>query len=230
MRIHVLQHVMFEGPSRIADWAVDRGHAVTVSHLYAGDPLPALGSYDRLVIMGGPMGVADEDAHSWLAPEKERIAGAIEAGRSVVGICLGAQLIAEALGARVYRNREREIGWFPIELTDAARGTGLCDGLPTRLTAFHWHGDTFDLPAGAVQLARSEGCEQQAFLYRERVLALQCHLEATPQGVENLARHCANELAPGRYVQTAAQMQAAAAGDYAAIDAALMTILDRLPL
>lgn len=230
MRIHCLQHVPFEGPSRVANWAAAGGHTLTTSHLYAGDPLPDLADFDRLVVMGGPMGVGDDAEHSWLAAEKARIDAAIAAGRSVVGICLGAQLIADVLGARVYRNREQEIGWFPIELTAAAQGLALCDGLPQRFTAYHWHGDTFDLPAGAVQLARSEACEQQAFLYGDRVLGLQCHLEATPEGVASLAHHCAHELAAGAFVQGEAQMLVAEPAVYAQIEQALATLLDRLPV
>lgn len=229
MRIHVLQHVPFEGPSRIADWAAATGHALTTSHLYVGDPLPELARFDRLVVMGGPMGVGDEAEHSWLAPEKARIADAIAAGKSVVGICLGAQLIAEVLGARVWRNAHREIGWFPIDLTPAAAGVGLCTDLPRRLTAYHWHGDTFDLPAGAVHLARSEACEQQAFLYGDRVLALQCHLEATPEAVAALAEHCANEIEPGPWVQSAAEMLAAPPSVYADLNRSLVSLLERLP-
>jgi GMP synthase-like glutamine amidotransferase len=152
MRIHCLQHVPFEGPARIGDWAERRGHSLAVSHLYAGDPLPAIDRFDRLVVMGGPMGVADEAEYSWLAHEKARIEEAIAAGKSVVGICLGAQLIAEVLGARVHRNPVKEIGWFPIELTEAGRADPICDGLTGQAEVFHWHGDTFTLPSGAVQL------------------------------------------------------------------------------
>ncbi|MGB5833100.1 MAG: type 1 glutamine amidotransferase [Thiohalocapsa sp.] len=159
MRIHCLQHVPFEGPARIAHWAVDRGHALSISHLYAGDVLPDLDAFDRLLVMGGPLGVADEAEHSWLTHEKARIEDAIGAGKSVVGICLGAQLVAEVLGAHVHPNPVKEIGWFPIEFNDAERATSLCDGLPPQIEVFHWHGDTFTLPPGALRLARSHHCE-----------------------------------------------------------------------
>ena len=229
MRIHCLQHVPFEGPARIADWAERRGHPMEISHLYAGDPLPALDRFDRLVIMGGPMGVADEAEHSWLAHEKARIEEAIAAGKSVVGICLGAQLIAEVLGASVYPNPVKEIGWFSIQLTDARIARPLCDGLPAAAEVFHWHGDTFRLPPGAVQLARGAHCEQQAFLFDDRVLGLQFHLESTPDSVAAICTHCADEITPAASIQTAAEMRSADVETYAAINLMLETLLDRLP-
>ncbi len=229
MRLHCLQHVPFEGPARLADWAERRGHPLTISHLYAGDPLPAIDRFDRLVVMGGPMGVADEAEHSWLAHEKARIEEAIAAGKSVVGICLGAQLIAEVLGASVSRNPVKEIGWFPIQFTDAGLASPLCDGLPAVPEVFHWHGDTFTLPSGAMQLARSAHCEQQAFLFEDRVLGLQFHLESTPDSVAAICTHSADEITPAASIQTAAEMRSADVETYAAINLMLETLLDRLP-
>jgi GMP synthase-like glutamine amidotransferase len=229
MRISVLQHVPFEGPARIAHWARSRGHELHVSHLYAGDALPHPDAFDRLVVMGGPMSVSDEPDHSWLHPEKGCIADAIAAGRSVVGICLGAQLIAEALGARVYRNPVKEIGWMPVRLTAAARTDALTASLPPELTVFHWHGDTFDLPSGATHLAESDACTHQAFVYDGRVLGLQFHLESTPESVDAICIHCADEIEPGASVQDAERMRAAGPAVYAAINAALEGMLDRLP-
>lgn len=229
MHIHVLQHVPFEGPAAIGDWARPRGHPLAVSHLYAGDPLPALADFDRLVVMGGPMSVGDTDTYPWLADELAFIADAIAAGRSVVGVCLGAQLIAAALGARVYRNAHKEIGWFPVRLTGQGRALDLCDGLPAEQTVFHWHGDTFDLPAGAVHLAESDACAHQAFLFDGRVLGLQFHLESTPASVVAICEHCADEIVPARWVQTAAEMRAADPDLYAGIGRTLELLLDRLP-
>jgi GMP synthase-like glutamine amidotransferase len=200
-----------------------------VSHLYAGDPLPALTDFDRLVVMGGPMSVGDTDAYPWLADERAFVAEAVAAGKSMVGVCLGAQLIAAALDARVYPNADKEIGWLPVRLTDQARGLDLCDGLPLQQTVFHWHGDTFDLPAGAVHLAESDACANQAFLVDGRVLGLQCHLESTPASVAAICEHCADGLAPGRFVQTAAEMRAADPDLYAGIGRTLELLLDRLP-
>ena len=230
MRLHCLMHVPFEGPARIADWAEARGYPLSFSHLFAGDPLPAVDMFDRLIVMGGPMGVGDNDRYPWLDAEKRCIASAIDAGRSLVGICLGAQLIAETLGARVTRNPEKEIGWFPIRLTTEGRRHPFCQGLASEQQVLHWHGDTFSLPPGAIQLAESEACAQQAFLARERILGLQFHLEMTPASVETMCRNAADELAPAPYVQSVEQMLAADAGRYVAAARMLDTLLDRLPV
>lgn len=229
MRIHFLQHVPFEGPAGIGAWAARKGHSVTTTPLFEHGRLPGIEAFDWLVVMGGPMGVRDEADYPWLANEKELIGAAIAAGKTVIGVCLGAQLIAAALGARVYRNAHREIGWFPIELTDQGRASDLFAFLPPRLQVLHWHGDTFDLPAGAVHPARSEGCEHQAFLYADRVLGLQFHLESTPASVADLVANCADEIVPGSYVQDAERMLAATEEDYTCINQALFGILDRLP-
>jgi GMP synthase-like glutamine amidotransferase len=229
LRIQVLQHVPFEGPAAIGDWAADHGYPVAATHLYRGDPLPALDAFDRLVVMGGPMGIYDERDHPWLASEKAFLRQTIDAGKSIVGVCLGAQLLADALGSRVYRNAHREIGWFPIELTAEARSEAVFGPLAPGLKVYHWHGDTFDLPPGAVHLAYSAGCAQQAFLYGGRVLGLQCHLETTPASLAGLVAHCADEISPGPYVQDAATMLAAEPSDYARIHSAMSGLLDRLP-
>lgn len=228
MRIHCLQHVPFEGPAGIADWAAAQGHSLTVSALYAGEACPPQSDVDWLVVMGGPMGVYDDSDHPWLREEKRFIGETIAADKTVIGVCLGAQLIAEVLGGRVYRNPEKEIGWFPIELTEAGRGSSLLGFLPPRFRVYHWHGDTFELPPGAVQLARSPVCEQQIFLYGERVLGLQCHLESTPESVADIVHHCADEIVPGAHIQSAERMLAATHEDFAGIGAALRGILDRL--
>lgn len=229
MRISVLQHVPFEGPAAIAQWAERRGYPLALSRLYAGEPLPALDDFDRLVVMGGPMSVGDTDAYPWLVGERALIAEAVAEGKSIVGVCLGAQLIAAALGARVYRNAHKEIGWLPIRLTEPARALDLCDGLPSEQTVFHWHGDTFELPPGAVHLAESEGCAHQAFLVDDRVLALQFHLESTPESVAAICEHCADEIQPARYVQTVAEMRAADPDLFAGIGRTLEVLMDRLP-
>jgi GMP synthase-like glutamine amidotransferase len=205
MRIGVLQHVAFESPGHIADWASIRGHEVALTRLFAGDVPPRIDALDALVIMGGPMSVRDQARHAWLAPEKRLIGGAIAAGKPVLGVCLGAQLVADVLGARVYSNREREIGWFPVSPTDAG-ATHAWYRLPGVVRAFHWHGETFDLPAGAVHLARSAACDHQMFAVGERIVALQFHLEVTREGIAEMIRHGESELAPGAFVQARDEM------------------------
>jgi GMP synthase-like glutamine amidotransferase len=230
MRLHCLMHVPFEGPARIADWAEARGHSLAFSHLFAGDALPDVDLFDRLIVMGGPMGVVDIERYPWLEAEKRCIANAVAAGRSLVGICLGAQLIAEALGARVTPNPEKEIGWFPIRLTAEARQHPLCQGLPSEQQVLHWHGDTFSLPPGAVRLAESDACVNQGFLARERILGLQFHLEITPASVEGLCANAADDLVPAPYVQSTAQMLSVDAERYTATGRTLEMLLDRLPV
>jgi len=209
LRIHFFQHVPFETPAWIGAWAAERGHALAGTHLYAGETAPPPERLDWLVVMGGPMSVHDTRAHPWLAAEKRAIEGAIAAGKTVVGVCLGAQLVAHVLGARVYKNAHKEIGWFEVRREDAARSLAPFASLPARFTPFHWHGDTFDLPDGAVALARSEPCANQMFASENgRVTGIQFHLEMTREGVSALLAQCAGDLAPGPWVQTAGEMLA----------------------
>ena len=208
MRINCLQHVPFEGLGTIEQWIRVRGYRLTATKLYQNDTPPDIDSVDWFIIMGGPMGVHDEDRLPWLKSEKRLIEEAMRQGKAVLGICLGAQLIADVLGARVYPNRFKEIGWFPIELTEAGQRSFLFRFLPARMRVFHWHGDTFDLPGGAVHIARSEACLNQAFVYNERVIGLQFHLESTPEGVEALIENCSGELVKSRYIETPPQLMA----------------------
>lgn len=226
MHLEILQHVPFEGPAYLADWAMQRGHRLHVRHLYAGDPLPHPADFDALIVLGGPMSVHDEAQHAWLRHEKAAIAQALQAQRPLFGVCLGAQLIAQVLGARVRPNTEREIGWFDLELTAAARADPRFARLPTHSTAFHWHGERFDIPDGALHLARSAACEQQGFLYQGRVLGLQAHLEVIPASVAALCEHCSDELRPGAWVQDAGKMCAAPAEAFTPLHELLAQLLD----
>lgn len=178
MRISFFQHASFEGPGEIATWAKDRGHTSTVHHLYQGDALPKLDDFDLLVVMGGEMNIYQYRDWPWLKPERELIEAALAQGKRVVGICLGAQLIADALGARVVQNSEHELGWLPIDWTP--EGRMLFPHLPAEATVLHWHGDTFELPHGATRIASSPACAQQGFTIQQRCLALQFHMEVDP--------------------------------------------------
>lgn len=228
MRIHALLHVEFEGLGHIGRWIADRGHALTLSRLHGGDPLPRMADFDRLVIMGGPMNIYEDALHPWLPGERALIREAIAAGKSAVGICLGAQLLADALGSKVFAGKNKEIGWWPIRLTEAGKRSGFLADLPEAATVFHWHGDTFDVPGGAVHLATSEGCASQAFLYEHRILGLQFHLESTSETVAALVAHCGDELVPGRFIQTEAEILSAGPAHFPAINRLLETLLDRL--
>lgn len=141
MLIHYVQHVPFEGLGSIEGWAHSRGHEVRATRAFAGEAFPTRGNFDMLVVMGGPMNVYEEGAYPFLKDEKRLIGGAVGAGKPVLGICLGSQLIAAALGAKVYKNAEDEVGRFPVELTEGAGANALFSALPRRLMTFHWHGD-----------------------------------------------------------------------------------------
>lgn len=209
MILHYLQHVPFEGLGSIDAWVRDSGHEVTRTRFHAADPLPALSDVDLLVVMGGPMNVYEERRYPWLAPEKTFIGKAVEAGKPVLGVCLGAQLLATILGSRVYRNDQREIGWFDICRHPQARHSNLARFLPETTQVFHWHGDTFDIPAGAVPLARSQGCRHQGFVAGERMVGLQFHLEVTRAGAAGLIEHCRRDFEPpGAFVQDAGEILA----------------------
>ncbi len=202
MRIHFLQHFAIENPGIILDWASKRGDTFKATHLYRGDKLPDVTtSFDFLVVMGGPMNVYQHRDHPWLPLEKDFIRAAIDSGKPVLGICLGAQLIADALGARVFQNAEVEIGWFPVEFRPKA-----FEGLPETTMALHWHGDTFEIPAGAIPLGKSAGCARQGFVYDKRVVGLQFHLEVNESIIDNFVRGFAHELKPSSFVQSAEEI------------------------
>ncbi len=206
MQLHYLQHVPFEGLGSIGQWAQTRQHGVSVTRLYDSDVLPGLDKFDLLIVMGGPMGINDEKVYPWLKTEKEFLTQTIAAGKPVLGVCLGAQLLADVLGAKVSPNAEKEIGWFPVQLTAEGRHVSFFQELPPELEVFHWHGDTFKLPQGASLLASSVACRNQAFVYNERVLALQFHLETTPESAASLIEHCRDELVQAPYIQTEEDM------------------------
>jgi GMP synthase-like glutamine amidotransferase len=197
MRILCLQHDPLDGPGALLEWAEAGAHEVTFCLICERktqeEPLPSLESFDLLVSLGGPMGAYEEEKHPWLAEEKQYLRDAVAGGKKILGLCLGAQLLSDALGGSAFRHTCKEFGWQPIEPTEEGRKWfGASD--PFRALekhekgifyAFQWHGDTYTLPPGAVQLARNEAAEQQAFLIEApsggRVIGLQFHLEWTEQ-------------------------------------------------
>jgi GMP synthase-like glutamine amidotransferase len=200
MRIHFIQHVAFETPGYLLQWAAERQHTVSFTRVYESPNFPAVENIDWLIVMGGPMGTYDEDRYAWLRPEKDFIRAVIQAGKKVLGICLGSQLVAEALGAKVYRHTQKEIGWWPVKKT--AESNNILQSLPNEFTSFHWHGDTFDLPPGAVHLLQTDACPHQAYIYQDRVMGLQFHMEAIPGLVKAMVDHGKEELVPGGYIQS----------------------------
>ncbi len=203
LHIHYFQHVPFEGLSIIEDWIKEKGHHLTSTQFYSNNNLPDIDAMDWLIVMGGPMGVYDVAEYPWLLQEKQFIEQAIKKQKIVLGICLGAQLIAEVLGARVFPNTQKEIGWFPIQKSKDAQTDSLFNFLPESFHVFHWHGDTFDLPEGVIHLAESVVCKNQAFRYKDRVVGLQFHFEVDPAAIREMVDGADDELIKGPYVQTA---------------------------
>lgn len=209
MRLHAFYHVPFEDVGSIKPWAAAKGYELAATCFFEGQTPPPASDYDMLVVMGGPMGVYDEKDHPWLTGEKKAIEEAIAAGKSVLGICLGAQLVSVVLGGSVTKNPVPEIGWFKVEMTPDGRDESVFAGFPESFYAFHWHGDTFSIPPGAVHAATSAACPNQAFVYNHRVVGLQFHLETQPIGMQNLIKHCAADVAlPGPTVHHPKQMHA----------------------
>lgn len=228
VRIHVIQHVAFEGPAAIAQWAELRGHELT-SALALTEEFPATDDVGLLVVMGGPMAADDDAGNPWFAAEKHFIADAIAGGGSVLGVCLGAQLVAEVIGGRVRRNEHREIGWYPVEPTADAAYSPLFADWRGPVVVGQWHGDTFDLPEGMEPLLSSEACRNQAFVFDGRVVGVQFHLEWTMEALEALVATCSDDLGDrGLYVTSAEQFMDEALERIAECRPRLFALLDAL--
>lgn len=209
MRVHYLQHVPFEGLGSIESLLVAQGCTLSRTCMYQTRPLPSVYALDALIVMGGPMAVHDEDSYPWLTLEKEFIASAIRREIPVFGVCLGAQLIAEVLGAPVTRNMCEEIGWFPVKRIETLSDERI-KNLPISFHALHWHGDTFAVPSGATNFISSEGCANQAFVYGKNVLGLQFHLEMLPSHIRSIYQACGKPEKSGSYIQSLDEMLAPA--------------------
>ncbi len=205
-RISIIQHVQYETPGCIEIWIEQKSYQSKITKIYAGEHLPAAADIDWLIIMGGPMSVHDTEKYPWLPGEKRFIREAISTGKIVIGICLGAQLIAEALGGRVSKNDYREIGWYPVTKTGKSSGLSLAAMFNDTETVFHWHGETFEIPGGASHEFRSEACTNQCFVYKERVIGLQFHVEVTGHLLEEMIKNGKDELVTGEYVQSREQL------------------------
>jgi len=224
MILHILQHDPTEGPGAIVDWADARGHILQTTHVYRADPLPDVAAGDLLVIMGGPMNIYQDRDYPWLKAERAFLARYVEMDGRALGICLGAQFLADALGGRVTQNPQVEVGWFPVRFTDEARAMFPC--LPAAKETVHWHGDTFELPAGAVRLGTSEACTNQGFLYDGRVLGLQFHAEMTREFAMLLVEQAGPDLQPAAFVQDGRAILGRPDADFQSAHALLFEILD----
>ena len=202
MKIHCLAHVPFEDAANIGLWAKNCGYTLDYTRFFHDETLPTIDSFDMLAIMGGLMNIYEHDAYPWLVLEKAFIKNAIDAGKKVIGVCLGAQLIADVLGSKVTQNPQKEIGWHSITLTEAGENSAVFSAMPKQMNVFQWHGDTFSLPPRAIHLAKNQTCANQAFLYESHVLGLQFHLEYSAESIEKMLAHCADELVDGPYINT----------------------------
>lgn len=232
MHIQFIIHEHFEAPGAYEIWGTKRGYSMSYSRVYQGDPLPEdLQSTDLLIIMGGPQSPATTLKECpWFDAQAEmRLIGrAIEAGKTVIGVCLGSQLIGEALGAAFCHSPEKEIGKFPVRLTDAGKANPLFEDFGHELNVGHWHNDMPGLTPQAKVLAYSEGCPRQIVQYGERVYGFQCHMELTPEVVELLIEHSPNDLrraAEFRFIETAEKLRS---HDYREMNQVLFSFLDKL--
>jgi len=186
-------------------WLTDQGHNLFCTRLWAGDALPSPDSFSALIVMGGPMGIYDNEEYPWLPDEKAFLVKVIERETPILGICLGAQLLADVLGADVTANWEKEIGWFPVQSTNDMPAF-LAPIFPKEMKAFHWHGDTFSLPDNSVCIFESTACKNQAFLYKKHVLGLQFHLETTRDSAATLIDNCRDELVRSPWIMSEKEM------------------------
>lgn len=206
LKIHYLQHVPYENLGCIEHWVHEYGHKLSVTKFWDIYKLPNVDDIDVLIVLGGPMSIFHDDECPWLGIEKQYIKKAIDKGKKVLGICLGAQLIADRLGADVYRNNNTEIGWFPLMKNEAVREVAVLKSFPPEQKVFHWHGDTFDIPEGALRIASSEACVNQGFIYKDTVLAIQFHLEMTNDGIKQILANCYGSLTEEKYIQSSDQI------------------------
>jgi len=184
----------------MSEWFLSRGHELSCTRLFEESSLPSLEDFDWLVVMGGPMGVGDFSKYPWLRLEMDLIRSAILNGKRILGVCLGAQLMAAAMDTKVSRNDQKEIGWFPVNAS-GAKNTAFDKDFPKTFYAFHWHGDTFEIPQGAEHLVSSEATSNQGFCIGKSALALQFHLELRAGDANRIAEACHEDLTPGTYVQ-----------------------------
>ncbi len=226
MKIHYFQHVEFEGLGLIKEWAKERGHKISSTKFYEKYNIPNTNDYDALIIMGGSMSVHDEEIYPWLKKEKQHIKQAIENKKPILGICLGAQLIADALGAEISNAPVKEIGWLPIAWSDEAMGNKILAGINSAMNVLHWHGEQFSIPEGATHLASSKACANQAFLYGSNIIGLQFHLEMDENSINEIIKNCGNEIAtPSPAIQSAETIKEKST-NIAACKRALFSLLD----
>lgn len=224
MKILCITHADFEGPGVIEKWAADRGHSFKIEKPYKGENLSDPAQFDFIIVMGGPQSPLSIDQAPYLQDEINLLRSSLSLGKKIIGFCLGAQLIGEALGAKTARSPHKEIGVFPIKLTNDANSDKLLSGLENEFPAIHWHNDMPGETKNSVVLASSAGCPRQIIKYNENAYGFQCHLEIDLEGIKTLIDAVPNDLAPSLYTQS---VQELVANDYASINQLMFTILDQ---
>ena len=225
MDILCITHADFETPGVIKDWAQDKGHNFSFCRPYAGDSLPETVSCDFLIVMGGPQSPLKTNEFPYLGDEIAFIQKAIQANALILGFCLGAQLIGEAMGATTERSPEKEVGVYPITLTKEGQGDPILKALPQTFPVIHWHNDMPGLTEESILLAFSEGCPRQAVRYGNNIYGFQCHMEITREGIQDMIKAVPEDLAPSKFTQNDEELMQQ---DYTSINQTMITILDRL--
>jgi GMP synthase (glutamine-hydrolysing) len=206
VKILFVMHADFEKPGYIEEWARRKGHLTRTVRPYKGENLSDIHDFNFLVVMGGPQSPLAMSDAPYLADEIELIKRAIINHKRIIGVCLGAQLIAEALGAKTERSPNREIGMYPVELLDAAKLDPVFQQFPQKFNVMHWHSDMPGLAEGAVLLAKSEGCPRQVFRYGDRIYGFQCHFEMTLELISGMIGNCPGDLTEETYIKTADEL------------------------
>ena len=225
MKILCIGHAKFEAPGYFAQWAKQNNHQFEIAHPYRGDTLPNPTDIDFLLVMGGPQSPLAMEKYPYLRDEIEYIKTVTALNKYVVGVCLGAQLIGEAYGAKTERSPHKEIGVFPCTLTVNGKDDPHFKELPDEFPVAHWHNDMPGITEDSVIVAKSDGCPQQIVQYQEKVYGFQCHFEFDQQCVAELIKYCPNDLDPGPYIQNADDMLNE---NYGAINGYLHQFLDSL--
>lgn len=225
MKILFVVHADFEKPGAIATWANKHASQVDYCRPFAGEPLPKVNSFDWLVVMGGPQSPCEVDVYPYLQSEIELIRQARSHDKTILGFCLGAQLIGEAFDALTEPSPHKEVGVFPIHLTEAGCNDPLLTGLPSTWEVVHWHNDMPGLTPEAQILAKSEGCPRQIIRYSKKIYGFQCHPEPALEDIKGMIAHCPDDLKPGLYVQI---KEALLASNFETINKRMHTILDNL--
>lgn len=225
MRIHYILHAPYEGLGVIRQWAEEKQFVLTGTKSHAGEILPDPDAFDLLIIMGGPQSACHIAKYPYLQGEIDLIRAANKKNKHILGICLGGQLIGNAFDAAAQRSPEKEIGYFPIELTPEGKSDRIFQHLPDQFPSLHWHSDMMGLPKDAKLLAKSAACPRQAIQFNEHVYGLQFHLEFTPTRLQMLIDSCPEDLVKSPYVQSPREMLAA---NFSASEFLMRTILNKL--